>query len=378
MRTIAIPRLYCGASGQRGAYNRQEVGLARAFAELGCRVLVLYPAVGAHTVETETPAPGVKVLYLPARALRGNAFYKSWQVLLDEKVDAVHLMSDNALAVPGLYRFCRRHGIFLYNVVGVTRSRSDSAAIRLVMDLLGRRNRAVYRRTPTYAKTAAVAGELQAMGVPCAGVLLVGLDTAIIPQVTETRAALRARLGLDPVARYLLFVGRLDPYKRPLDVAGVLAALPADWQAVVIGQGSLTEELRRAMEAGGLAGRWRHIPKLPNEEVQLYYHACDVFLNCNDREIFGMSLLEAMYAGCTPVARRAPGPDEIIEDGVSGFLVTPAPGDTAALAAAVEKAAADPAMARAAETRIREHFLWRNSAEKALQMLREKGVGTDG
>ena len=119
MRTIAIPRLYCGASGQRGAYNRQEVGLARAFAELGCRVLVLYPAVGAHTVETETPAPGVKVLYLPARALRGNAFYKSWQVLLDEKVDAVHLMSDNALAVPGLYRFCRRHGIFLYNVVGV-------------------------------------------------------------------------------------------------------------------------------------------------------------------------------------------------------------------------------------------------------------------
>ena len=78
------------------------------------------------------------------------------------------------------------------------------------------------------------------------------------------------------------------------------------------------------------------------------------------------------------MARRAPGPDEIIEDGVSGFLVTPAPGDTAALAAAVEKAAADPAMARAAETRIREHFLWRNSAEKALQMLREKGVGTDG
>ena len=43
MRTIAIPQLYCGASGKKGAYNRQEVGLARAFAALGCRAVVLYP-----------------------------------------------------------------------------------------------------------------------------------------------------------------------------------------------------------------------------------------------------------------------------------------------------------------------------------------------
>ena len=47
MLTIAIPQLYCGASGQRGAYNRQEVGLARAFAALGARAVVLYPAPGA-------------------------------------------------------------------------------------------------------------------------------------------------------------------------------------------------------------------------------------------------------------------------------------------------------------------------------------------
>ena len=45
MLTIAIPQLYCGASGQKGAYNRQEVGLARAFAALGCRAVVLYPDV---------------------------------------------------------------------------------------------------------------------------------------------------------------------------------------------------------------------------------------------------------------------------------------------------------------------------------------------
>ena len=34
-------------------------------------------------------------------------------------------------------------------------------------------------------------------------------------------------------------------------------------------------------------------PQLPNATVQAYYHACDVFVNFKDGEIFGMSLLEA-------------------------------------------------------------------------------------
>ena len=52
MLTIAIPQLYCGASGKKGAYNRQEVGLARALAAQGRRAVVLYPAVGADAIET--------------------------------------------------------------------------------------------------------------------------------------------------------------------------------------------------------------------------------------------------------------------------------------------------------------------------------------
>ena len=76
MLTIAIPQLYCGASGQRGAYNRQEVGLARAFAALGARAVVLYPAPGADKIEVETPAEKVKVLYCPAKTLGVNAFFQ--------------------------------------------------------------------------------------------------------------------------------------------------------------------------------------------------------------------------------------------------------------------------------------------------------------
>src|SRR5699024_8531190 len=166
MLTIAIPQLYSAASGQRGAYSRQQVSLARAFAALGARAVVLYPAPGADKIEVETPAKKVKVLYCPAKTLGVNAFYKSWQPLLDEKVDAVHVMGDNSLAVPGLYRFCRAHGIFFYSQLGALASQSQNPAVRRVMDLFCRRNLAIYRRTPTYAKTQAVADELEALRVP--------------------------------------------------------------------------------------------------------------------------------------------------------------------------------------------------------------------
>ena len=81
----------------------------------------------------------------------------------------VHVMGDNSLGVPGLYRFCQKHGILFYSQLGALKSTSNHAAVRRVMDLLLRRNLAVYRKTPTYAKTPAVAAELESLGVPCAG-----------------------------------------------------------------------------------------------------------------------------------------------------------------------------------------------------------------
>lgn len=376
MRTIAIPQLYCGASGKKGAYNRQEVGLARAFAALGCRAVVLYPDPDAapEAVTSEDLEPNVRIYYVPARKAGVSAFYRTWQPLLNEHVDAVHMMGDNALGVPGLYRFCRNHDIFFYSQLGAIKSTSENPVMRAVMDLLCRRNLAIYRKTPTYAKTPAVAAQLEQLHVPCAGVMPVGLDTAIIPNANGEKHELREFLKLDPKANYLVFVGRLDSYKRPLDLVPVLEALPRSWNAVVIGQGSLTGELQDALRTHKLENRCTCIPQLPNATVQAYYHACDVFVNFNDGEIFGMSLLEAMYAGCPPVARHAPGPDLIIEPGTSGYFAdTPAQ-----FAEAIQKAAADPACGHAAQRRVNEHFLWANSAETALAMLDKQGGNRRG
>lgn len=327
-----------------------------------------------EAVTSEDLEPNVRIYYVPARKAGVSAFYRTWQPLLNEHVDAVHVMGDNALGVPGLYRFCRDHDIFFYSQLGAIKSTSENPVMRAVMDLLCRRNLAIYRKTPTYAKTPAVAAQLEQLHVPCAGVMPVGLDTAIIPNANGEKHELREFLKLDPKANYLVFVGRLDSYKRPLDLVPVLEALPRSWNAVVIGQGSLTGELQDALRTHKLENRCTCIPQLPNATVQAYYHACDVFVNFNDGEIFGMSLLEAMYAGCPPVARHAPGPDLIIEPSTSGYFAdTPAQ-----FAEAIQKAAADPACGHAAQRRVNEHFLWANSAETALAMLDKQGGNRRG
>mgnify|MGYP002750579755 CR=1 FL=1 len=215
--------------------------------------------------------------------------------------------------------------------------------------------------TPT-----AVAAELESLGVPCAGLMPVGLDTAIIPSIPNNRTEIRRALKIDEHARVFIFVGRLDPYKQPLDLVPLLQAAP-DWYAIIIGRGSLGDELTRRLTDAGLLDRCRLIPQLPNEQVHVYYHACDAFVNLNPNEIFGMSLLEAMYAGCPPVARHAPGPDLIIENGISGLLC----GTVPELATALDKTTA--AMGHAAQSRVNENFLWQNSAELALTLLPKKG-----
>ena len=75
----------------------------------------------------------------------------------------------------------------------------------------------------------------------------------------------------------------------------------------------------------------------------------------------------ARWRGCPPVARHAPGPDLIIENGISGLLC----GTVPELAAALDKTTA--AMGHAAQSRVNENFLWQNSAELALTLLPKKG-----
>lgn len=142
-----------------------------------------------------------------------------------------------------------------------------------------------------------------------------------------------------------VFVGRFTAMKRvPLLVrahARALAELERPAPLVIIGgfPGEWEGEhpLAAIRETGNryafLAGWHGH------EELPQALNAADVFVLPSVREEFGAVIVEAMACGLPPIVVNAYGPAEIVEDGVTGWLVPP--DDEQALARAMVAAARD-------------------------------------
>ncbi|MCR5487729.1 MAG: glycosyltransferase [Lachnospiraceae bacterium] len=246
--------------------------------------------------------------------------YFDWNILLNYKPDIVQVNGDNQLFAPNLVAFLKKKDIPYYFYIGIIRSNNGGKWKRELMRLLFYRSIKFYGNSKCFVKTPQIAGELNKLKISDVMVAPVGLDTDVIKKVSGDKAELRHRLKLPEERKLLLFIGRLEENKNPLRSVELLSELPDEYSLVLIGKGSLEPRMNEKIIAHDLGERVIRVERLPNRDVQDYYYACDYFVNFSLTEIFGMCILEAMYQGCTVLALHAPGPDYIIEDGVSGFL----------------------------------------------------------
>lgn len=125
----------------------------------------------------------------------------------------------------------------------------------------------------------------------------------------------------------LVFLGRLHPQKNPLALADILVSLrPLEPELVIIGDGELEAALKQRLLEVGVAHQVRFLgPRPLNEALQLLAQA-RVMVLPSASEGLPMALIEAMHRGVPTVASNVGGVGELIEDGITGFLV--APGDT--------------------------------------------------
>ena len=108
------------------------------------------------------------------------------------------------------------------------------------------------------------------------------------------------------------------------------------------------EPLRQALlaqvNAGPLAGRVTFTDEVPRAQVPEIMQVFDVLaVPTTTMEGFGLVVLEGMALGL-PVVATLGGPEELIVEGETGYLV--APGSAAALAAAVARLLRDPVHAQ--------------------------------
>jgi D-inositol-3-phosphate glycosyltransferase len=195
-------------------------------------------------------------------------------------------------------------------------------------------------------------------------------------------AAARSSLDLPPRARILLFVGRIQPLKRPdllLRVGAELLRRHPEWRHDLVlavlggpsGSGVTRPGELEALAADlGVADETRFVPPVSRPVLAQWYRAADLVLMPSHSESFGLVALEAEACGTPVVAADVGGLPMAVGD--TGVLVEGH--DLGTWTDAVESLLADPDRRSGLGLRASVHALgfgWGATTDHLLQVYAE-------
>jgi glycosyltransferase involved in cell wall biosynthesis len=211
----------------------------------------------------------------------------------------------------------------------------------------------------------ATRADCEAAGIDRARLRLTPWGTDRTPVAAGEVARVRAAHGLE--RRIVLFTGTLEPRKnlpRLLDAFGRLGDVDAD--LVVVGPTGWSTDLPTA----GV----RRLGFVPDADRDALYAAADVVCYPSLREGFGLPVLEAMVQGAPIVTSATTSTAEVAGD--AALLVDPL--DTDAIAGAIGRLLADPALAARLGDAARVQaatFTWGRTADAMVGAYRDAAGG---
>lgn len=178
----------------------------------------------------------------------------------------------------------------------------------------------------------------------------------------------------------ILYVGNLVPGKGVDVLIAAFAAIarrrPSS-ELIVVGDGPMLQALRDRARECGVEERVTFRGRLTHSQLPGEMQAATMLTLPSYSEGTPRVVMEAMAAGIPVVASRVGGIPDMVDDGVTGYLVPP--GDRHALAAAIERVLADPDWAATAGARARAVVCERFTLERhlaAMEALHWRCVGT--
>jgi len=228
--------------------------------------------------------------------------------------------------------------------------------VRYALKVLERR--AYLQAAAVLAVSPSTADAVRGMGVERVEVVPPGVDSALLGEHGES---LR-----EP--DLVLFAGRLEPEKGPLDAVAAMQQLGV--RGVVVGRGSLETQVRAAIASAAGRAPIELRGAVPDEELRRLYARAAVVLMPSRYEGLGLVALEAMAAGAAVVAYDVTGLRDAV--GADGLLV-PA-GDVAAMASAARALLDAPArraeLAARGRERVAERHSWTAAAASVEEVYR--------
>jgi glycosyltransferase involved in cell wall biosynthesis len=190
----------------------------------------------------------------------------------------------------------------------------------------------------------------------------------------QARAEARRSLGYDDDHLVVVSTGRLVDFKRfdlLLDAVARLRPHLPGLRCLIVGDGPAMEALRRRAEQDDLAAAVSFAGR--RDDVADLLAAADLFAMTSAVESFGRVLIEAMALSLPVVAPNAGGAAEIVVDGVTGVLVTPARADE--LAAGIERLCGDAALRQrlgaAGRQRVEQEYSMQIHAARVIALYAE-------
>jgi glycosyltransferase involved in cell wall biosynthesis len=186
-----------------------------------------------------------------------------------------------------------------------------------------------------------------------------------------------ARYGLP--ARYLLYLGTLQPRKNLERLLQAYAGLPGEAPPLVLAgaRGWYFTRIAAAIAALGLAGRVLLPGYIADDDVPALLTAATALVYPSLYEGFGLPALEAMACGTPVIAANSSSLPEVV--GTAGLLVDQLQVDE--IAAAMQRLLADEALRGTLSRQGRERaalFSWDRCARETLSVLEEALAGREG
>lgn len=178
------------------------------------------------------------------------------------------------------------------------------------------------------------------------------------------RRAIRNKEGIREQDIVFLYVGRLNKEKGLLDLARAFSILYRDYQnahLIIVGpdEENITYKMREICSNLPHHLHFAGYTDVPEQ----YMSAADVFCLSSYREGFGMTIIEAAFAGIPSIGTRIYGVTDAIEENTTGYLHEP--GDIEGLLDKMQKMIDEP------EVRME---MGKNARERAMRLFSKEYV----
>lgn len=294
---------------------------------LGCDAELIYYNHVENAYEPEREF-GVRPVFMPKKSRRLPFIRQLAKYLRERDFDIVHGFMDMPTVYAALAgRLAGRRAVF----GGIRVEYDGTGLVKLAHRLL---NPGLAGWIVNSKASAQRLGEVFDIRPDRIHVVYNGLDIQRFePRMSREQA--RQQIGVGINDSIVTIVARLEPQKNHrmfLDMAAELVRRKTAARFLVVGDGSLGQQLRQGANERGLSDTVSFLGNRPNVEEILW--ATDVSVLTSNYEGLSNVLLESMASGVPVVATDFAGVEELISNGETGFVVRR--GDVSGMADRIE------------------------------------------